>query len=238
MFNMRGALLLCLFSIVVVSINAKKAHPKHKVHHGKKNVTTMVGTGLADAKPISFVTALAADEIATCVADANQYRLRHKDTGEMQWDEELAKGAMEWADQLAKESLATDDVVFEHSTSKQRPGQGENLFWVVGADEGTRFCEAANKAWYDEIKDWDFDTAAARPPAQFADVGHFTQLVWKDSLKFGVGVAKGEFGEYWDKHGLAMYFVVARYSPPGNYNNRYKEKIGTLIKPMKRTRVL
>jgi len=200
--------------------------------------TSMVGPSIKEGQPVSFIAPMTADEIASCVKDANQYRLRHQGTPEMQWDEELAKNAMEWADNLAKESLATNDVVFEHSTSQQRPGAGENLFWMVGADEGTKFCEAANKAWYDEIKDWDFGTAAARPPAQFADVGHFTQLVWKDTAKFGVGVSKGEFGEYWDKHGLAMYFVVARYTPMGNYNNKYKEKVMPLIKPMKRTRVL
>ena len=47
-------------------------------------------------------------------------------------------------------------------------------------------------------------------------IGHFTQLVWKDSTHFGVGIATmpgRKFGDYGNKE----TFIVAKYSPVGNW---------------------
>lgn len=46
--------------------------------------------------------------------------------------------------------------------------------------------EEAVKAWYDEIKSYNFDKAEFTP-----QTGHFTQVVWKGSQKLGVGFASG-----------------------------------------------
>ena len=66
-------------------------------------------------------------------------------------------------------------------------------------------------SWYSEIEKHifgkkDFDHMIA---------GHFTQVVWKDSKKLGVGIATGQKGTV----------VVANYLPPGNYKNRYVENV-------------
>ena len=42
--------------------------------------------------------------------------------------------------------------------------------------------------------------------------GHFTQLVWKNSKKLGLGLAQVV------KDGWASNYVVARYDPRGNFN--------------------
>ncbi len=47
--------------------------------------------------------------------------------------------------------------------------------------------EAATKAWYDEIKDYDFNLSRFS-----AATGHFTQVVWKNSKQVGFGVAFGD----------------------------------------------
>ncbi len=47
-------------------------------------------------------------------------------------------------------------------------------------------------------------------------IGHFTQVVWKDSKEFGLGVAMSNDG--------AVY-VCANYYPPGNFNNAYSENV-------------
>ena len=46
-------------------------------------------------------------------------------------------------------------------------------------------------------------------------VGHFTQLVWKESAKLGIGKATGTKK---NKDGTLMHctYVVGRYLPPGN----------------------
>ena len=47
-------------------------------------------------------------------------------------------------------------------------------------------------------------------------IGHFTQIVWKNSTKVGVGIAT--FG--------AKTWVVAKYTPSGNYANQYTANVG------------
>ena len=75
---------------------------------------------------------------------------------------------------------------------------------------------------YEEIDDYDYNTARSR---NGKPVGHFTQLVWRDTKKIGVGIASGRsrlFAEY----GNVETFIVAKYSPQGNFHwrgNRYRD---------------
>lgn len=93
---------------------------------------------------------------------------------------------------------------------------GENLYWTsdTGMDEISGV-KAATKRWYDEIQDYDFEKQKAKPGKKFKDIGHFTQLVWKDSKRLGMGFAKIDKGIY----------VVALYDPPGNYVGMHKENV-------------
>ncbi|WP_406238436.1 CAP family protein [Nocardia sp. NBC_01009] len=130
----------------------------------------------------------------------NQYRAKHG-SPEMVLDPAVSASAQRWADHLA------DTQIFEHSKGS---GNGENLAAMWG---GRHTGFSATKAWYDEIKDYDFDA----PTGFSSQTGHFTQVVWKASTKLGVGVAcntGGEGGQY----------VVAQYNPAGNMmgnNNQY-----------------
>ena len=51
---------------------------------------------------------------------------------------------------------------------------------------------------------------------QFFIIGHFTQVVWKSSTKMGVGKARSQGG--WT-------YVVANYSPPGNYQGQFTANV-------------
>lgn len=76
--------------------------------------------------------------------------------------------------------------------------------------------------WYDEIKDYDFNN-----PGFSSGTGHFTQVVWVDSMELGVAKATAQNG---------MQFVVARYFPPGNILGRFPNNVkGTGSKPVKRS---
>ncbi|KAL9977239.1 hypothetical protein ACROYT_G014621 [Oculina patagonica] len=64
--------------------------------------------------------------------------------------------------------------------------------------------------WYDEIEYYNY-----KNPVFSMNTGHFTQVVWKSTTKLGCGVAT--------KSGKT--YVVARYYPPGNYNNQYRQNV-------------
>ncbi len=51
------------------------------------------------------------------------------------------------------------------------------------------------------------------------DTGHFTQVVWKDSKKLGVGKATGK------KQNMTCTYVVARYQPRGNIVSQFKDNV-------------
>ena len=99
--------------------------------------------------------------------------------------------------------LAND--VFEHDPNNS---YGENLawYWSSNANNDLYWTTAgATDAWYDEINDpgYDFNN-----PGYSSGIGHFTQIVWKDTCKVGCGIA-----------GTGEQYVVCRYDPPGNYIN-------------------
>jgi hypothetical protein len=67
---------------------------------------------------------------------------------------------------------------------------------------------------YKEVCNYDF--ARHQPKNKRKVTGHFTQLVWKTSLKFGIGKAKSKNG---------CTYVVAHYKKPGNYEGEYRENV-------------
>ena len=70
---------------------------------------------------------------------------------------------------------------------------------------------------YDEVCKYNFDNAN---PEFDMETGHFTQVVWKDSIALGMGKAEGK-----DSKGRPATFIVGRYRPPGNYNGQFKENV-------------
>ena len=48
------------------------------------------------------------------------------------------------------------------------------------------------------------------------------QVVWKSTRQLGVGIATIKRG-FWTKT-----YVVARYTPPGNYWGRFKQEVGDI----------
>ncbi|CAF0937881.1 unnamed protein product [Rotaria sp. Silwood1] len=118
-------------------------------------------------------------------------------------DEEINIRAQIYAEYLAKR-----DLNLTHSTDR-RGLFGENLYAV------TRKTPIVNisavkvvLAWYAEIEFYDYDNPGYKP-----SIGHFSQVVWKDTERLGVGYATG-------RQGRKMY-VVAQYGPPGNYGYQF-----------------
>ena len=116
------------------------------------------------------------------------------------WDSTLAVSAQRWADRLAAAGA------FEHyqPDPRDRDPQGENL-WA-----GTRGFfgpEAMVAAWAAEKR---FYRAGPIPYAsstgRFDDVGHYTQLMWRQTHSVGCALARGR----------AEDVLVCRYSEGGN----------------------
>ena len=136
----------------------------------------------------------------------NYYRKYHQSV-----PMELTQKLNDYAQQYA-ETLAEKDEM-QHSAKEEREKiygdwTGENLyyFWTSQIDL-TITGAAAVDDWYDEIKDYDFQNGKSKNGGV---VGHFTQVLWKDSTQLGIGVAKSS------KNSV---YVVGNYHPGGNFNN-------------------
>jgi uncharacterized protein YkwD len=131
-------------------------------------------------------------------------------------NEELNEMAQKYAETIAKKN------VLQHSSHRELKGKkgewvGENLFYSSSSGQLEYPGGDMSKAWYDEIHDYNFKTG--KPKKSGDVVGHFTQLVWKDSKEVGFGIAfNGN-----------VCFGVANYYPGGNFNNLELEQVGNLI---------
>jgi hypothetical protein len=117
----------------------------------------------------------------------------------MAWDSALAQSAKQWADTLAGSGR------FEHAPFNPANPQGENL-WA-----GTRGyfpVEGKVDAWLREKQHF---VPGVFPnnsrTGRVEDVGHYTQIVWRDTGKVGCAIAAG----------AAEDVLVCRYAQPGNW---------------------
>lgn len=111
----------------------------------------------------------------------------------LRWSNALAKSAQQWAYQLAQIGR------LQHSRS------GENLW--SGAS-GRYHLEQMVDSWANEkqyfipYKPFPYVSKTGN----YRDVGHYTQVVWRNTTEVGCGLASG--------HGKD--FLVCHYNPPGN----------------------
>ncbi len=114
------------------------------------------------------------------------------------WDPSLAEGAQAYANELARLNL------LRHSPKAGRRGIGENL-WM-----GTRdYFRPARM-----VADWASERSMFRPatfPAvsttgNWADVGHYTQIIWPATQRVGCAIGKSARADV----------LVCRYWPSGN----------------------
>lgn len=116
----------------------------------------------------------------------------------LEWSPELARGAAEHAQVLAARG------VMEHADGAVRKGRGENL-WLGTA--GAWNVEGMIGMFLDERRNF---RHAAFPhistTGQWKDVGHYSQIVWRETKQVGCAVESGS--------GLDV--LVCRYYPAGN----------------------
>ncbi|CAF4590501.1 unnamed protein product [Rotaria sp. Silwood1] len=136
------------------------------------------------------------------LAAHNSYRARHC-AQPLQLDDVLSRSAQNFS-----EKLASTNKFYRSGT----PGVGENLYMEGGSTNIKLNGTAPVTFWYNEIKYYNFNSGSSSMPT-----GDFTQLVWKSTTRLGVGIAYSNGGR--------PVYVVAHYSPPGNYMGQYTANV-------------
>jgi uncharacterized protein YkwD len=129
----------------------------------------------------------------------NEYRAKHC-VSALTWSAQLEADARAWA----------NGCKFAHSTAA-----GENLAW----GGPTQSAKEAVDLWYGEIKDYNFAAPKCCNPPDAPKVGHFTQMVWRNTAQLGCAMANcPPPSPDPDHYNGAWQYWVCRYSPPGNWN--------------------
>ncbi|XP_032219189.2 uncharacterized protein LOC5518573 [Nematostella vectensis] len=137
--------------------------------------------------------------------DRHNYFRRAHDAPMMQLDAAMSHSAQAYAQKLAQRGS------LQHSSSGERPGQGENLAMTCERDFNGA---TAVDMWYKEVCKFNFNS-----PSWGYGTGHFTQIVWKESTELGIGVAEKD--GRWGK----CYYIVGRYRKAGNMMGAFKQNI-------------
>ena len=131
------------------------------------------------------------DQIQAILSAHNSYRAQ-VGVPPLQWSDSLAASAQVWANHLAATGT------FEHS------GAGENLAeGTAGAFSLTQLVDM----WGNEEQNFKEGTFPdVSTTGNWEDVGHYTQVVWRNTTEVGGGMASGQGNDV----------LVCHYNPPGN----------------------
>jgi len=133
----------------------------------------------------------------------NKYRKLHK-VDDLKINCDLMKIAQKYSEKLQK-----GNVLMHSGDEYKGDDMGENLYWISLKKYKP---PDATYQWYIEIDDYDFSTGDSKNGKK---IGHFTQVVWKETKELGVGVSCGKNG----------CFVVANYYPAGNYIGEFTSNV-------------
>jgi pathogenesis-related protein 1 len=117
----------------------------------------------------------------------------------LEWSDELSAFAQEWANYLAERGCNIQHR--PRGGGKWAQKYGENIFWGMGR---TYTLTDGAKTWYSEKKFWKGGVLSAK---NWSKSGHYTQMIWGNSTKVGMGRAIC-------KNGATI--IVANYDPAGN----------------------
>jgi len=117
----------------------------------------------------------------------------------LKWSGRLAREAQGWAERLAGEGW------MRHASQTESNGAGENL-WMGSA--GYYPPEAMIGSFLEEKRHYQHGAfPRVSRTGNWQDVGHYTQVVWRNTREVGCAVARGAGND----------FLVCRYWPSGNW---------------------
>jgi len=150
----------------------------------------------------------------------NTYRATHQSPN-MVLDDKLSQDAKDHA-----ERLAAKGKYLSQSDHDENTNDGENIGISCSSGSHPSYDDVTDK-WYSEEKDYDYDKGRLKdeclrnpaPASCHKAIGHFTQVVWKGSVKLGIGKATGRVGN-WN-----CTWAVGRYSPAGNTGGQFQKNV-------------
>lgn len=146
-----------------------------------RNKTSSAGnTGFSNSSSIGF-------DATDCLAAHNEIRIR-SNIPALIWNSSLADDAANYARKLSGEGVA-----FDHEEEKDGDDFGENLH------SGSADCRSAVNSWYSERSLYRGEPLSE---SNYKKVGHFTQLMWRNTTSVGCGASTKK--------------VVCRYYKQGN----------------------
>lgn len=162
-------------------------------------------------------------------AGHNVRRCRHG-LGPLTWDEGLVNVAKAHAAKcIYKHSDQTHRVAAYGVSSKtgQEGWVGEN----IGKTNGPHTPEDLLQMWYDdEIVKYDFDTHSAKSGYTFDDIGHFTQIAWKETTHIGCAVSLCPSLSVPGESSVPnSWFFVCNFWPGGNFDDKLGDHVPPLI---------
>lgn len=166
---------------------------------GFRTLAVLVAASLLAARPAAAqVTVTPIETVASRLLAAHNAERARLGLKPLVWSAKLSENARKWA-----QTLATSDM-FEHAPVGADGGQGENL-WTGTRDDFTP--EEMIGFFIDEgklFKRGKFPDVSTS--GRWEDVGHYTQIVWKDTREVGCAIANNPRSDY----------LVCRYFPAGN----------------------
>lgn len=150
----------------------------------------------------------------TALTSHNNYRKIHRSPA-MTINTTVKSTAQSWANTIARTG------VFEHSTSTQRNGAGENLYAYYTTSRAIAsnvLAQQAVTSWYSEVSKYNYSQ-----PRFSSATGHFTQVVWKNSTGLGCGASQGK--KTINGTTYNAYYVVCQYSPAGNVQGQFPQNV-------------
>ncbi len=145
----------------------------------------------------SFLAAATKEERVQWVAAHNRYRTLHG-VSPVRWSDELAASSRSYAETCPSGHSETN--------------YGENLSWA-SYDMGV---SSVVKMWYGEESRYDYGD-----PGFVSGVGHFTQVVWKDTAEIGCAHVRG----CGPAGSVRANTWICQYAPAGNFVSKFSENV-------------
>jgi len=139
-----------------------------------------------------------------CLYAHNYVRQMHR-VDDLRWEETLSQQSYRYALEISQSNT------LKHSENADRGFYGENIYKGFSGFKYAKTVADAVYNWYIELIDYDYTDNEPNIHV----VGHFTELVWRNTVTFGCGYASTEI------YGGLMTYIVCQYQPGGNLQGLY-----------------
>ena len=188
--------------------------------------------GENDGSTDSISTLLSVEPSATQPQDTSYFKLDSFDQTMLEMHNSFRQShqcqALNWSNECAVSALTLAEHMAINNTLKTYPTKnyGQNIAFFASINFGTSdvYCvynslsekgvaQYICNLWYNESSHYDYTDTLENNDMN--PVGHFTQMIWKDSKELGTARITRD----------NRTFIVAIYKPPGNIPGQYEHNV-------------